>query len=331
MRHGVRCAFTLVELLVVITIIGILIALLLPAVQAAREAARHIQCTNNMKQLGLGLHNYQSTHGVFPPSQIGNRSCNQWSGGTKPATTPCPSADYQSMNLNCLVLLLPYLEQQALFDKFNFNYAFSSFYCTHTAWGVTPPPMAGGTSAPNDPYVGKNAPPPFVCPTDSDRKNLRRTNYDFLVPKDWSACSYWQKRSAATRTMFEDGGACAPENVADGLSNTVAMAETFRDCCCNGSNAEWAQRGYTQVGISLVPNPPNYTFYNISWATPPYECSLKFGNTKLGDWTNSGSWHPGGLNIIMGDGSVRFLSQNSDSTLRQRLSLIADGQSVGSF
>ncbi len=106
-----RLGFTLVELLVVIAIIGILIALLLPAVQAAREAARRSQCTNNMKQLGLALHNYHDTHQVFPPGGLEY--------GCSSAGPNYEQPGKLVKNLNGLVLLLPYLEQMPLYDKYD--------------------------------------------------------------------------------------------------------------------------------------------------------------------------------------------------------------------
>src|SRR6188474_2683919 len=94
---SLRRAFTLVELLVVIAIIGVLVALLLPAVQAAREAARRMSCSNNLKQLSLALHNYEDTHKTLPPAGI------------------------DSNQMSWTVLLLPYMEQKPLYDQFNFN------------------------------------------------------------------------------------------------------------------------------------------------------------------------------------------------------------------
>jgi len=306
-----------VELLVVIAIIGILVALLLPAIQAAREAARRTQCANKMKQLGVALHNYLDTHKVFPPAQVANRDCATW-----------PSSTYQAMNLNGLVLLLPFLEQQTLYDQADFLSAFST--AVHSS--ITPPPLAGGgVSAANSAFVAQNAPPPFVCPSDADEANRRRTNYDFIVYRAWNRCSQWGANGPTTRTMFEDNSYCGIQHILDGTSNVVAMTESFRSCCCNGSNAEWAQRGYTQVGLSLSRNPPNYTYYYVSWGNPAYECTERYAGKRLGDWMNTGSFHPGGLHILLADASVRFLSQTSDATLRNRLSVIADGEPLEQY
>ena len=312
-------AFTLVELLVVIAIIGILVALLLPAIQAAREAARRTQCTNRLKQLGLALHNYHDTHSVFPPSQVANSGCYE----------PFPYVGYTYMNLNGLVLLLPYLEQQTLYDEFDFNYAFG----TDHGWPISnPPPPSGGGTGPNASIVTRDPPPPFVCPSDVFNPSFRlRTNYDFVVFRTWSACSAWRGRSFADRTMFEDGSFCRTRDVVDGLSNTVAMTEIWRECCCNGSAAEWARRGYTQTGLSLGYRPPNWTWNNISWANPPHMCDDFYGGKRLADWGVTGSKHPGGLQILLADGAVRFLAEASDATLRQRLERIADGNPIASF
>lgn len=313
-RRTVR-AFTLVELLVVITIIGILIALLLPAVQSAREAARRGTCTNKMKQLGLALHNYLNSRGVFPPGRLLSGDCN----------TPCPFTPYLYMNANGLVFLLPYLEQQELYDKFNFNYALLVYQNAASTCTGSP---AGGGVGPNGTVTAQNAPSPFVCPSDPDLSNLRKTNYDFIIIRDTYPCNGWNRRSIAARTMFDDASACAPQHVTDGLSNTAAMTETWRSCCCNGSNADWATRSWVQNGLALEYRPPNYTMYYVSWGTPPYECNTQYAGQRLGDWANTGSWHPGGLNIVLGDASVRFLSQTADLQLRQRLSYIADGNAI---
>src|SRR5688572_27028117 len=114
MRHSLRKTregFTLVELLVVIAIIGVLVALLLPAVQSAREAARRMQCQNNLKQFGLALHNYHDANMAFPPSSVWKQEAH--------------IAELNSSNLgpNWIIMILPYMEQQSLFDSFDFNFA----------------------------------------------------------------------------------------------------------------------------------------------------------------------------------------------------------------
>ena len=111
-----RCGFTLVELLVVIAIIGVLVALLLPAVQAAREAARRMRCTNNMKQLGLAVHNYHDTNKVFPASVYGYKACDP-GGGVLPDPLPLAVSGW--------VATLPFFEQTAIATKYNYNAAAS--------------------------------------------------------------------------------------------------------------------------------------------------------------------------------------------------------------
>ncbi len=324
----IRQGFTLIELLVVIAIIAILIALLLPAVQQAREAARRTQCRNNLKQLGIALHNYHDTHSVLPPGQVASGNC-AGTAGLPPLV----------MNLNGLVLLLPFIDQAPLYAKLDFNKAFQTHRGT-VANGSTGTiiPLAGGEATTNGALIsGRMA--AFECPSDGsvapdgtsstynhpggNAKN--RTNYDFIVFRSsHTSCNIWQTRTATQKCMFEDGSFCNFRDVTDGLSNTAMMAETQKDCCVNGSNANWGSRGWVQVGLSLEMSPPNNTWYTTSGVLTNYA-------PRIGDWGRTSSKHTGGIHILMGDGAVRFLSENVEGALRTNLDRIGDGKVLGEF
>ncbi|WP_417381403.1 DUF1559 domain-containing protein [Gimesia sp.] len=321
-QHKNRKGFTLIELLVVIAIIAILIALLLPAVQQAREAARRSDCRNKMKQLGLALHNYLETHSVLPPSSIAKGLC---STGVAASNT---------LNGNGLVLLLPYLDQSALYNQLNFSLAFDDY-------GAGSAPLPGGGSTSNADLVNRRM-AIFNCPSDPGPQgipasssymlpggsNEHRTNYDFIVYRlTYNNCHGWTSRAASQRTMFEDGSKCRPRDVTDGMSNTAMMAETRQACCGNGANANWGGRGYTQIGLSLSGVTPNRTTRNSS----SYPGGSKDFAPWLGDWNTTGSLHVGGLHVLLGDGAVRFMGDNTDYSIRLNLDRIADGNVVGEW
>ena len=307
-----RDGFTLIELLVVIAIIAILIALLLPAVQQAREAARRTECKNKMKQFGLALLNYHDTYRTFPPAQIDSSSC---TAGNPPA---------EGSNVNGLVFLLPYLDLGNMYEQLNFNLAFDDY----APGGV---PLYGGEATTNGALIAKEF-SIFTCPSDigpvgastSTTYNPpsgtpdQRTNYDFVVYyNNYNTCDNWQ---GVNRTMFDDNSKCRIADVTDGTSNTVAMAETRKACCANGNNASWGARGWVQNGLSLRYSRPNNTTRSGIEYKP-----------RLGNWAYTGSFHPGGIQVLMGDGSVRFLTDNTDSTTRLNLERIADGEVLDEF
>lgn len=322
MQNKSSRGFTLIELLVVIAIIAILIALLLPAVQQAREAARRSECRNKMKQLGLALHNYLETHSVFPPSSVAKGLC----------TTGVAASN--TLNGNGLVLLLPYLDQSALYNQLNFSLAFDDYGA-----GSAPLPNSGSTY--NADLVNRRM-AIFNCPSDPGPQgipvsssymlpggsNEHRTNYDFIVYRlAYNNCHGWTTRSASQRTMFEDGSKCRPRDVTDGMSNTAMMAETRQACCGNGANANWGGRGYTQIGLSLSGVTPNRTTRNSA----SYPGGSRDFAPWLGDWNTTGSLHVGGLHVLLGDGGVRFMGDNTDYSIRQNLDRIADGNVIGEW
>ena len=222
-----RWAFTLIELLVVIAIIGILIGLLLPAVQKVREAANRSKCQNSLKQLGLALHNYESTYQQFP---YAGKSYG-WCSGT---------TDAKAYNHNGLMLLMPFLEQQALFAKFDPTQASGSLNSPAGSWTNNNPPLAG--SAANNAAVAANAVSLLHCPSDSGNPNGltsvygpiagvtgAKTDYDFVVDSADYVCNNWRNSGTSTRRMFGENSTTRMADVLDGTSNTIAMAETLYD------------------------------------------------------------------------------------------------------
>jgi prepilin-type N-terminal cleavage/methylation domain-containing protein/prepilin-type processing-associated H-X9-DG protein len=204
-RHR-RCGFTLIELLVVIAIIAVLVSLLLPAVQQAREAARRSQCRNNLKQLGLAMHNYESSFGTFPPGRIvyvsptddGTSSAN---GNATTGKGDCFSAFAQ---------LLPQLEQSAIYDQINF--------------------LSGPDTSANDQVVGTQ-PPVFLCPSDSGAHSLTQdtifvgvTNYVLNTGTTFSLSLKNPSGNPVTGVFFENSRVRIVD-IGDGTSNTVCLSE----------------------------------------------------------------------------------------------------------
>ena len=325
MRVLRKLGFTLVELLVVIAIIGILIALLLPAVQAAREAARRAQCTNNLKQLGLALHNYHDSHKCFVSSGFDRG----WAGTGGAYETDTPNK--LCKNHNGLVNLLPYMEQQPLFDAFEFRQC-SSHYIRNSAR-----PLAGDAEFSGNAAVVSQQVSGFMCPSNPEDLLLSATstnygikpgsglrgvksNYDFSNDNYYWRFNYWVHRSARTKWMFGENSNTSIAHVTDGTTNTVAMAETIHTVA-NGSCPAWGYRGWVMTGIDLS--------YGINVCSIPSTWGWVSDKTtrpgRLRTWGTGGSLHPGGLNVVLADGSVRFISETTDAITLLNISRMADG------
>jgi prepilin-type N-terminal cleavage/methylation domain-containing protein/prepilin-type processing-associated H-X9-DG protein len=336
MRSSGRRGFTLVELLVVIAIIGILIALLLPAVQAAREAARRSQCTNNFKQLGLALHNYHSSNNCFPPGGVSYGHA--WGAG---------NPDPLIKNANGLVLLLPYAEQAPLYQKFDLRCA-----CCDYRRNESPAVLAGPDSIIRaNAILTCRALPMFTCPSDSSNiffgnddgyrpydANLingllgAKTNYDFEMSAAYNGgFNYWRTMGNGSgpynwRRMFGENSDAKFGDIVDGTSNTIAMAERLHNVV-DGQCAAWGYRGWAMSldigypaddGTSTNINNYNCASIRACWSpgtvdTPGY----------LAEWFYAGSNHPGGCNILLADGSARFVSETVPLAVLAALSSMA--------
>ncbi|QDT31421.1 DUF1559 domain-containing protein [Thalassoglobus polymorphus] len=327
--------FTLIELLVVIAIIAILVALLLPAVQQAREAARRSQCRNNMKQLGLALHNYHDTHSVLPFSTSAKGSCETGSGKPPAGTVK---------NHRGWVQVLPFIEQAPLYNQFDPTQASGGY--DRAGSGVTGTPLASG----NDVVVSAII-DAFYCPSDDGNRKITttssayqigggstlqgaKTSYDFQAHLETSGCTNWGSRSRSTRYMFGTESSCKLRDARDGLTNTAMLVETTLDVK-DGYTAPWGYTNWTGAGVDITwrrggaYGDAGINFWPCcSWRTPPYADTTA---GRVAHWGRAGSQHTGGVMVCLGDGSVRFVSENTDYTTRVRLGRMADGQPLGEF
>lgn len=333
-RLPVRRGFTLVELLVVIAIIGILVALLLPAIQAAREASRRSMCGNNLKQMGLALHNYHDIHHVFPPALIASGRYNSAAyhaarGGVK--------------NTTGWALLAPHFEQGALISNYNFN-ACSSM---SSPYGHA----VAGTDTVNDGIYNVRI-PMLECPshpqagevsnylpaTSSDfytRLNARRTSYAFSTGTPTDYDGPWSGFATDIRQgMFGNDGAAKMAELLDGSSTTLAIGEcqggkwktsthygpwglTGTHTCCHGRVVSTST-----TAITALPTEARDWSINGPWQNSAAQQTYA--------WTFN-SRHPGGAQFALADGSVKFLMETMDYVTLCRLAFIHDGEVVGSY
>lgn len=326
-----RRAFTLIELLVVIAIIAILIALLLPAVQQAREAARRSQCKNNLKQIGLALHNYHDVHGVFPPGCIdANRATN----------SPGDTAN-NTNGLGWAAMILPMVDQAPLWNQIGTQTnGYTHMWQDANNDGTTDDPIPAAESVvsvfvcPSDPMGGVNL-DKQISGTAVGKSNYVGNAGQQAVQTDGNGNPI-QSRNG----MFFENSNRRFRDVIDGTSNTFFITErtTQNDRAgsnlCGGTDCGW--QGSIWIG-------PRHITSSAGWHTglrlldvtgvggigPTYQ----YGQSNASwadDWIVKGC-HVGGMQVTLGDGSVRFISENIDLATYRWLHRPDDQNTVGEF
>ena len=307
-----RSAFTLIELLVVIAIIAILIGLLLPAVQKVREAAARSTCTNNLKQLGLAVHNYHDTNGRMPYS---------WSPNNY-------GYDDNGRSWSWIAQILPNIEQQNLFNAANLGVA-------GTLSGVAPP--APATTFNGALAVHATQIKPLLCPSDPSSQTVStnrangstsagcgNTNYKGVAGANWAWGSFTNVGPSGNNNGLDagDGIFYRSDNnrpltllgITDGTSNTFMIGE---DIPGMNTHCGWPRANYSTGTCSIPLN-------NAMQAGQP-------GFNNPGDWPNVYSFrsrHSGGANFALGDASVRFIPQSIDIASYRALATRSGGESA---
>lgn len=348
-RRFRRTGFTLVELLVVIAIIGVLVALLLPAVQAAREAANRMSCSNNLKQLGIALHNHHDTHKRLPPGGLNDVAPVGTGGG--------------SWGSSWMVFILPFVEQGPLYDKFTFtgnsgwggasatnnynaasNAGISFYFCPSSPLNNTATSPFTGSNITGPTYVGISGAVPGLIPGYNETRVYNPTG----------------SAGCCSGGIAGGGGTLVPGNaklkfasLTDGLSNTLVVSEngdfiTTQD----GSKRDWRSGGLHSFLIgwhnSTPPNGATTDARTFNMTTVRWPINDKKGRSQgSAGWPNApgncgavgvcdnastnlplNSAHPGGVMGLMGDGSVKFISETTAMSIVAAAATRDDGQAT---
>lgn len=327
-----RAGFTLIELLVVIAIIGVLIALLLPAVQAAREAARRAQCVNNLKQIGMALHNYHEALGSFPPAYVGNiRQTGTINGVSFP-----DGNDNGPSGFGWGALILPQLEQMPLYQQFNFRLAcwaaenavparakVPTFLCPSATGGDNGFIVTRGEGDAWAPVASKTPYSPeiyfshshYVTNAGIHQPWGRVTNYDNFDVAEPVTGGDGKKYSARIDGTFYRNSRIKARDIPDGLSNTILMGEHSSIL----SDKTWVGTVPYAVTCPKEPFPSSCNSAGALLAAHSGpdthdrpQVVIHAVNHPFGHTDGMHSEHPGGANTLYGDGAVHFTTETID-------------------
>jgi prepilin-type N-terminal cleavage/methylation domain-containing protein/prepilin-type processing-associated H-X9-DG protein len=325
-------AFTLLELLVVAAVLAIILAIVLPAIEMAREAAQRVKCQSNLRQIGLALHDYHGSHRVLPFGVGADDD-----GAVAQPTSPA------SRRYSVHSQLLPFLDRAIVFNQVNFG--LQPFYPDTTG-----DPRSVTGQEPNE-TAARAVIDVFLCPSDTERMRDRpwgKNNYRSCNGNTWAGRKGNGMFGQITRTRFRD--------VHDGLSNTAAFSERIRGdddddlvdmnsdvfgFAAPGTTEEsfrsWCEELTDELAATLILHDSNsgHTWLegNMTWTRynhfmPPGRQSCKLFLTWEGVAMTANSRHKSGVNLLLGDGSVRFVSYSIDSHVWKALGSIAGGERI---